>query len=144
LVPPRDEVPYLEPQFRFTRGRNRLAIDRNCQAITDARNCNDCRMVFIPHSLSQLRDRRRQRSIHDHDIWPNRFQELFFGDDLAGMEKKLEKEVQRLGLELYHFAFDPQLPPQFIQFIVGKAPHAADGLRNASCRSLEDHRVTTL
>src|SRR5260221_4179320 len=58
------------------------------------------------------------------------------------MEKELQQDVQRLRFQLYRFTLNPQLPSQFVKFVVCKTPQASGSLSNFSYSSFEIHRLS--
>jgi hypothetical protein len=104
------------------------AIDRNGEPVADAWNGENDRMLLVAHGLAEFGDGGCERAVDDHHGWPDGIEQLFFGDDLAGVEKKLKKDVEGLGFEDDRLTFNAQFTAQFVEFAIGKPPKASSVL----------------
>lgn len=95
-----DCVANLEAEFRAGGCRNGLTVNGHAEAVPNAGNGEDGRVLVVTHGSAQFRDRGSEGAVnHDH-VRPDGLEELFLGYDFTGVEEKLEQNFQRLRFEV--------------------------------------------
>ena len=144
LVASRDGLAGLEAELAGGRRAHHLALDRDCQAVADPGDGEDDWGIVVAQGLAQFGDGGGERALHHGDAGPGRFQQLFFGHHLSGVEEQLTEDFEGLGFQLDEGSLRAQLAAGFVEFEMREAPDPAGDFPFAPAIRIGGHRLIVL